>query len=569
VENNKHFGKIISFFILLQFLNLDIHAEEEINKLEIIQNKWVLNRIEVPGDSTLVKKYDTINYTLDLNENSGYVLEYGTNENYSGSWDADLSKKTFSIKRKNDGKVIDYRIVKYNKNEMVLRGKTRVFIFQSDEYVARKGTLLSRIRGLLGIIVLVFLAFAISNNKKAINWRIPVMGILLQFVFAFAVLRIDFVRNIFDGISSFFVTLLGFSEQGAHFIFGDLAVNMSPWAFVFVFQALPTVVFFSALTSVLYYYGILQKIVYVFAWVMNKLMRLSGAESLAASANIFIGQTEAPLVVKPYIPKMSKSEIMALMTGGMATIAGSVLALYIDFLGGNNPEQQQLFARHLLTASIMNAPASLFIAKILVPETESVERKLKITRESTGSNILDAIAKGTTDGVKLAVNVAAMLLVFIALVYLVNYIVFNWIGHPTGLNEYIANISNGHYEGLNMQYILGLIMAPIAWLIGVPETDLVMLGQLLGEKTILNELFAYTSLSTLKAEYLITDSKSIIIATYALCGFANFASIGIQIGGISAIAPNKREVLSQLGLKALLGGTIATLITASIAGMLI
>lgn len=440
---------------------------------------------------------------------------------------------------------------------------------ESIQVTERRQFSIGYYRGVLGIIVLLSLAFVLSNNKRRINWQIPISGLLFQVILAILILKVSFVSVGFGYVSRVFVKLLAFTDAGSAFVFGNIVTDTKSFGVVFAFKILPTVIFFSALTSVLYYYGILQKVVYVFAWVMKKIMRLSGAESLAAAANIFIGQTEAPLVIKPYLEKMTKSEMMALMTGGMATIAGGVMAAYISFLGGTDPEQQRIFASHLLTASIMNAPASLYLAKIIFPETEYINQDLGVSKDITGTNVLDSLAKGTTDGLKLAVNVGAMLLVFTAMMAMLNYIVFRWIGAPTGLNEMILDKSGGQYAGLNMQFILGMIFSPIAWLIGIPASDTVMIGQLLGEKTILNEFYAFISMAELKDAFLLTDKRSIIIATYALCGFANFASIGIQIGGISALAPGRRVLLSKLGVKALIAGTIASLISASIAGMVV
>ncbi|MBT4340173.1 MAG: Na+ dependent nucleoside transporter [Bacteroidetes bacterium] len=504
--------------------------------------------------------------TLSINDNGSYVYSNTKSKlELKGQWNFIDSTSTLVLKS-SSSHVQEFEIIKCNERELVIKNSTHVFVLRSSSI---SSNLFADYRGILGILVLVFFAFLISNNKKGINWRIPLVGISLQIIFAFSILKIGVVQTGFGYISRFFVELLAFTDKGSAFVFGSLVENTDSFGIIFAFKILPTVLFFSAFTSLLYYFGILQKIVFVFAWVMKKTMSLSGAESLAAASNVFIGQTEAPLVIKPYLEKMTKSEIMALMTGGMATIAGGVLAAYIGFLGGSDPEQQRLFATHLLTASIMNAPAALFIAKIMHPESEKIDKDLKVSKEVVGSNVLDALAKGTTDGLKLAVNVGAMLLVFTALMAMLNYVVFNWIGAPTGLNEIIAVNSGGQYEGLNMQYLLGMIFAPIAWLIGIPNVDLVMVGQLLGEKTILNEFYAYASMSNLKNSFLLTDPRSVIITTYALCGFANFASIGIQIGGISALAPGQRKNLSKLGLKALAGGTIASLLSASIAGMII
>ena len=424
-------------------------------------------------------------------------------------------------------------------------------------------------RGVIGLGFLILMGYLLSSNRRRIDWNLVGTGLLLQLVFALLVLKVDRVAQSFDWLSQQVVTFLNFSEKGAEFLFGGLVNNQETFGYIFAFKVLPTVVFFSAFTSVLYYFGIIQRVIKGFAWVMSRTMRLSGAESLAAAANIFIGQTEAPLVVKPYLDKMTKSELMCLMVGGMATIAGGVLAAYIAFLGGSSEAEKIYFAKHLLTASIMSAPAAIVIAKMLYPETEAVDRKLDVSKEKIGANVLDAIARGTTDGLKLAINVGAMLLVFTALIAVFNWITVDWIGGPTGLNEQISAQTSGRYTGLSLQYILGNLFAPVAWIIGVPATDIVAVGQLLGEKTILNEFFAYASLSDLKNSGLLTSNRSIVIATYSLCGFANFASIGIQIGGIGGLAPSQQANLAKFGIKALIGGTVAALMTATIAGMLI
>lgn len=425
------------------------------------------------------------------------------------------------------------------------------------------------LNGLIGIVSILTILFLLSAHRKRINWRTIGMALLLQITFAFLVIRIPLVKQGFEKVSGFFVVLLSFTKSGSEFLFGSLVNNVESFGFIFVFQVLPTILFFAALTSALYYFGILQKVVFVFAWIMNRLMRLSGAESLAASANVFLGQTEAPLLIRPYIERMTRSETLALMTGGMATIAGGVLAAYVGFLGGTDPAQQQLFATHLLSASIMAAPGSLLAAKLLMPETEEFDKELKVNKESIGSNVLEAISNGTGDGLRLAVNVGAMLLVFTALMAMMNYIFQNIIGELTGLNEIIVSSTGGKYTGLSLQYVLGQLFSPIAWLIGIRGDDVVLIGQLLGEKTILNEFFAYSTLSGMKASAVFQDQRSILMATYALCGFANFASIGIQIGGIGALAPGKKTMLSQLGIRALIGGTAACLLNAAIAGMFI
>jgi CNT family concentrative nucleoside transporter len=434
------------------------------------------------------------------------------------------------------------------------------------------------LRGTLGVVVLLGICYLLSANRSKINWRLVAVGLGLQIILAIAILKVPFIREAFDLIASFFVVVLDFTDAGADFVLGNwpdfvqysdsASGNVVSIGYVFAFKVLPTIIFFSALSSVLYYLGILQFIIKGFAWVMTKTMGLTGAESLAAAANVFIGQTEAPLIVKPYLETMSKSEILCLMTGGMATIAGGVFAAYVGFLGGSDPVAKQLFATHLLTASIISAPAAIVAAKMLFPETEEIDikhQKLNIPKNEVGNNILDAISKGTTDGIKLAVNVGAMLLVFTAFIAMLNYIFINWIGAPTQLNEYVAKTTEGRFEAFSIEYVLGLVFAPLAWLLGVASEDTLIVGQLLGLKTTLNEFFAYAALEGVKDQI---SYKSLLITTYALCGFANFASIGIQIGGIGAIAPGQRETLTTFGLKALIGGTVACFLTAAIAGVL-
>ncbi|MEL6193702.1 MAG: nucleoside transporter C-terminal domain-containing protein [Bacteroidota bacterium] len=428
------------------------------------------------------------------------------------------------------------------------------------------------LRGVLGTLAMIFFGWLMSENRKKINWRLVASGLVLQLVFAILVLKVPFVKDVFASIAGAFVEILNFTAAGSAFLFEGLVNDVNTFGYIFAFQILPTIVFFSALMSVLYYLGILQKIVFGFAWLMKRTMKLSGAESLAAAGNIFVGQTEAPLLVTPYLEKMTRSEIMSLMTGGMATIAGGVFAAYIGYLGGTDPVQQQLFATHLLSASIMSAPAALVAAKLIVPETKEVLQDLSVPRERIGSNVLDAITNGSRDGLRLAINVGIMIMVFIAFMDMINFFLAKQIGNihvgsAPSLNEAIEGATNGKYQ-FNLQYILGMLFAPIAWILGVPKEDMVVVGQLLGEKTVLNEFVAYVSLADLKEAGAIVHYKSILIATYALCGFANFSSIGIQIGGIGALANGQRKTLAQLGFKALIGGTIAAFMTASLAGML-
>jgi len=438
--------------------------------------------------------------------------------------------------------------------------------------------LISILRGLLGIVVLLGICYLFSANRKGINWRLVTIGVGLQIALGVFILLVPGVSNIFDGIAKFFVAILNFSEAGALFIFGDMLItgeipNIDPngtnsplsIGYIFAFRVLPTIVFFSAFSAILYYLGILQWIIKGMAWMMTRFMGLSGPESLAMAANIFIGQTEAPLVIKPYLENMTKSEILCLMAGGMATIAGGVFAAYMGFLGGGDEVMELYFAKHLLTASIMSAPAAIVAAKILYPEdnTENLNRSLDIPRQDIGTNLLDAISRGTTDGVKLAVNVGAMLLVFTALMSMLNYMFITFIGSWTGLNAIVIASTDGRFQGFDFTYFLGLIFAPIAWVIGTPNEDLLVMGQLLGQKTVLNEFFAYAQLPSVEL-----TEKGKILATYALCGFANFASIGIQIGGIGVLAPGQRKTLSEFGIKALIAGTVACLMTAAIAGFL-
>jgi CNT family concentrative nucleoside transporter len=423
------------------------------------------------------------------------------------------------------------------------------------------------LRGIVGLIFLFGLAFLLSNNKKNINWKLVFFGFLLQLVIAVSIRYIDIVGKVFGFLANAFVKVVNLGKEGASFIFGPNLLDASrEWGFIFAVQALPNIIFFAALSALLYYLGILQKVVFGFAWLLSRI-GVSGPESVSAAANVFLGQTEAPLMAKPYLAGMNRSELLCIMIGGMATTAGAVLATYVGMLGGSDVVAQRFFALQLLTASVMAAPATIVVSKILYPdpEKEPVKKDLEIAKENIGGNVLEAVSNGTVDGLKLAVNVGAMLIAFIALMAVVNYIL-SYIGGLTNLNSVIANATGGSYTSLSLQFVLGYLFAPIAWMIGIPFEDITRFGQLLGEKTILNEFVAYGSLSSMKAAGVFASEKTILMASFALCGFANFASIGIQIGGIGALAPSQRRNLSELGFKALIGGTLVSLINACIAG---
>lgn len=425
------------------------------------------------------------------------------------------------------------------------------------------------LRGFLGLFLLTVIAWACSTNRKKVDWALVGKLLVLQFVLAVLLIKVPLIAEGLKGLAGFFNKTLDFTKAGSGLLLGDLVNKPDSYGTILLFQVLPTVIFFAALTSVLYYLRILQVIVFAFAWLMKKTVHISGAESLAAAANVFVGQTEAPLVVKPYVSKMTRSELMCLMTGGFATIAGGVFVVYMSVLGGGDAAEQIRFGLHLITASVISAPAAVMAAKILIPEQEPIDVELKFPREKMGESLLDAITGGTAQGVKLFINIAAMLLVFTAFVAMFNYIFEAGFGEWTGLNKVIESSSGGRYTGLTLQYLLGLCMAPVAWIVGVPNGDLMAVGQLLGEKTILNEFVAYFSMADMRANGLLQNEKSVIIATYALCGFANLASVGIQIGGIGAIAPDRRLDLCRLGIRALIGGTLACLYTACLAGMLV
>lgn len=424
-------------------------------------------------------------------------------------------------------------------------------------------------RGALGMFVLVIIAFLFSANRRAVDWKKVGIGLSLQLIIAIGVLKISFVQKAFNLVGQLFIEILEYTRAGSKFLFEGLVADMDTFGYIFAFQVLPTIIFFSALTSLLFYLGIIQWIVKALALVLSKFLGISGMESLSVAGNIFLGQTEAPLLIKAYLEKMNKSEILLVMIGGMATVAGAVLAAYIGFLGGDDPALQLVFAKHLLAASVMAAPGAIVVSKILYPQTEAVNTDVQVSQDKIGSNILDAIANGTTEGLRLAVNVGAMLLVFVAFIAMING-GLEMIGNITSLNDWIAE--NTVYQSLSLEFILGYLFAPLMWLIGVASEDITMMGQLLGVKLAASEFIGYIQLAELKDITSATHlnyNKSVIMATYMLCGFANFASIGIQIGGIGSLAPGQRKTLSEFGMKALIGGTIASLMSATIAGMII
>ena len=437
------------------------------------------------------------------------------------------------------------------------------------EIIPHEGiSITSIVRGIIGLSSIILIAYLLSNNKKRIDWKTIIIGLSSQLVIAVAVLRIEFVRMIFEKLGQGFLAIVTFTNQGSKILFGELA-DSSKYGEIFVFQVLPVIIFFSALTSVLYYYRIIQKVVSGLAWMLTKFLNISGQESLAVAGNIFLGQTEAPLLVKGYLDKMNKSEYFLLMTGGMATVAGSVLAAYIGFLGGDDPIQRIEVAKNLIIASVMAAPGAIVISKLMFPQTEEVTKNIEISTDVTGTNLLSAITNGTRDGIKMAVNVGAMLLVFLALIALVNGI-FYQIADVFGLNNWIDQ--NTDYESFSLELILGCLFAPLMWLIGIAYEDIYLMGQLLGVKLAASEFVAYIELASLQdvgnALHL-TYQKSVIMATIMLCGFANFASIGIQIGGIGILAPGKSKLLTELGFKAMIAGTLVSLLSATFVGMLL
>ncbi|WP_108802320.1 NupC/NupG family nucleoside CNT transporter [Aquimarina sp. Aq107] len=560
-------------FLLLSLFAITILSAQSIEK------KWILENVE--GTSDNVFKPGDNDY-LNLEEG---LFSYKLNnqlENLKGDYFAQNNVLLFFPDNAEDS-IIKYKIQSTTDSTLVLSKKDITYSFISNkkivevapvpknsELIPNQGFSFSSFwRGVLGMIVLLAIAFLFSSNRKAINWKTVGLGVGFQLIIAIGVLRVPFVQTIFEWVGSLFVSVLDFTRAGSKFLFEGLVVDMDTFGFIFAFQVLPTIIFFSALTSLLFYLGVIQKVVKGLAWLLTKALKISGAESLSVAGNIFLGQTEAPLLIKAYLEKMNKSEMLLVMIGGMATVAGAVLAAYIGFLGGDDPILRLQFAKHLLAASVMAAPGAIIISKILFPQTEEINTDVYVSSEKIGSNILDAIANGTTEGLKLAVNVGAMLLVFVAFIAMLNGML-GWVGDVTSINTWIA--SNTAYQSLSLELILGYIFAPLMWLIGVAKEDIALMGQLLGIKLAASEFVGYIQLADLKNVANVTHltyNKSVIMATYMLCGFANFASIGIQIGGIGSLAPGQRKTLSEFGMKALIGGTIASLLSATIAGMII
>ncbi|NER18845.1 NupC/NupG family nucleoside CNT transporter [Spongiivirga citrea] len=584
--------KIISIFMVI--CGLALTNAQEINK------KWIFDSIENEQGESLISVNPETDFLTFENGEFQYELAAKNNLKASGNYLYQNKLLLFYYEQPSDT-VRTYKITQLTDSTLIFKEKGAFYSFKSDAsavptssantelsgttdgMIPSQGfTMNSLLRGMLGMFVLIVISFLLSSNRKAINWKTVGLGLGFQLLIAIGVLRIPFIQSVFEFVGGIFIQVLEFTRAGSTFLFEGL-MDVSTYGFIFAFQVLPTILFFSALTSVLFYLGIIQKIVKAMAWILTKVLHISGMESLSVAGNIFLGQTEAPLLIKAYLEKMNRSEILLVMIGGMATVAGAVLAAYIGFLGGDDPVLQLTFAKHLLAASVMAAPGAIVISKMLYPQTEPINNDIKVSQEKIGSNILDAIANGTTEGLRLAVNVGAMLLVFVAFIAMINGILggiagfdgiviekwdINW--HFTSLNEIIA--ANTPYDGLSLEFILGYVFAPLMWLIGVATEDMALMGQLLGIKLAASEFIGYIQLAELKnlgnAIHL-NYNKSVIMATYMLCGFANFASIGIQIGGIGSLAPGQRKTLSEFGIKAMIGGTIASLLSATIAGMII
>jgi len=533
-----------------------------------IIGEWFFENVQDSNANELfeVKKTDL----LSITENDfKYNLEAKNNLLAEGSYSITNNKLSFKYNTPSDTlRTYDITLLSRNELEFTENGITYKF---KKRIIANQGfSLNSFLRGLLGMFVLILISFLLSANRKAINWKTVILGLGAQIILAIGVLKVPLIQGFFEWVGSLFIAVLDFTLEGTKFLFASFSTGeIEVPLMTFAISILPTVIFFSALTSVLFYLGIIQRVVKGLAWLLSKLLQVSGAESLSVAGNIFLGQTESPLMIKAYLEKMNRSEILLVMIGGMATVAGGVLAAYIAFLGGDDEVLRLFYAKHLLTASVMAAPGAIVISKMLYPQVETIDNEISISQEKIGSNILESIANGTTEGLKLALNIGAMLLVFLAFIAMINGIL-GWVGEWTTLNDWIA--SNTSYKTFKLEFILGYVFAPLMWLIGIAKEDIALMGQLLGIKLAASEFVGYIQLAELKnittSSYFIYQ-KSIIMATYMLCGFANFASIGIQIGGIGSLAPGQRKTLSEFGIKALIGGTIASLLSATIAGAII
>jgi CNT family concentrative nucleoside transporter len=582
--NMKH----LTIWICLLLAWVPILSAQDSLRLEVVEtsviDEWQLIRIErydnYPDGNKVSVPFKSNESFLSFDENGNYV--YSLNESFSkGFW---VRNNNFILlKQKAPSTVDKYFIIQdLNEGTLTLKNDQNQYLTLINsthpDYVVTKVppgqiipgqgiTVQGILRGALGMFALLLIAFLFSTNRKRINWKTVGIGLAAQLVLAIGVLKISFIQRTFEFIGSIFVLILDFTKAGSEFLLGG-TLDVNTFGFIFLFQVLPTIIFFSALTSVLFYLGVIQKVVAGMAWILTRLLGISGAESLSVAGNIFLGQTESPLMIKAYLEKMNKSEILLVMIGGMATVAGGVLAAYISFLGGDDPTLRLVFAKHLLTASVMAAPGAIVVSKILYPQTEPIDGNVHVSAENIGSNILDAIANGTTEGLKLAANVGAMLLVFIAFIALINHFL-GWVGELTSLNNLLAE--HTPYANFSLEAILGYLFAPLMWVIGVAKEDMALMGQLLGIKLAASEFVGYIQLAELKNasnDYHFMFEKSVIMATYMLCGFANFASIGIQIGGIGSLAPGQRKTLSEFGMKAVLGGTLASLLSATIVGVL-
>lgn len=573
LKDNLHFLQMKNFLIVTVTFLLAFTS----TLAQDISKDWLLDTSNININSTDTKP-------LIIQKNTELKLNQGSFKLKDASGDYIFQNKVlvfyydtpfemtkrFKIKNLTDSTLVLSQKENIYKFVVKPQSKKETTVAEANQIIPNQGFSFNSLwRGALGMVSLIVIAFLFSSNRKAIDWKIVGIGLAFQLLIAIGVLKVDFIKNGFEFVGGLFVSVLDFTRAGSKFLFEGLVVDMDTFGFIFAFQVLPTIIFFSALTSVLFYLGIIQRVVKGMAWLLSKALKISGAESLSVAGNIFLGQTEAPLLIKAYLEKMNKSEMLLVMIGGMATVAGAVLAAYIGFLGGEDEALRLFYAKHLLAASVMAAPGAIVISKILYPQTEKVNTDVEVSQEKIGSNILDAIANGTTEGLRLAVNVGAMLLVFVAFIAMINGIL-GWVGDVTTFNTWIAD--NTPYQNLSLELILGYIFSPLMWLIGVAKEDMALMGQLLGIKLAASEFIGYIQLADLKNIANPTHlkyEKSIIMATYMLCGFANFASIGIQIGGIGSLAPGQRKTLSQFGIKALIGGTIASLISATIAGMII